>query len=255
MGVKIGKHAELVLLSVVFFTFMIAHEVVIEGMWESFKNIPDGIALYITLFQFTFVGVGALTVEALLPTASDSASAGTQLHRDLVYPTRSYVCQKCEGNFVVKRHYVHTQQQYISTCVLLCSSDRVTPFRPGAHNKSRSLKCAFLVIRPWCRWREAATKFLDELGALPRSGCAGLHVNCVVQSRGALCAIPGESGIQVIKADADHARFNVLGEQQILRNYRLRGCASSMHWHRYASDNNLFPQASCQIMCLVLVAG
>ena len=77
MGIKLGKPAELTLLSVIFFSFMVAHEVVIEGMWESFTNIPDGIALYITLFQFTFVGLGALTVEALLPTMSDSTPTGT----------------------------------------------------------------------------------------------------------------------------------------------------------------------------------
>eukprot|EP00240_Pyramimonas_obovata_P003693 CAMPEP_0118949124 /NCGR_PEP_ID=MMETSP1169-20130426/49067_1 /TAXON_ID=36882 /ORGANISM="Pyramimonas obovata, Strain CCMP722" /LENGTH=356 /DNA_ID=CAMNT_0006895687 /DNA_START=182 /DNA_END=1249 /DNA_ORIENTATION=+ len=76
MGLKLGKPAELALLSFMFFSFMVAHEVVIEGMWESFTHIPDGIALYITLFQFTFVGLGALTVEALLPSTSDSASAG-----------------------------------------------------------------------------------------------------------------------------------------------------------------------------------
>lgn len=74
----LSKRAELALLSIVFFLSMVGHEVVIESIWESFKtDIPDGIAAYITLFQFTFVGLGALTVEIFAPTPTDASSAGT----------------------------------------------------------------------------------------------------------------------------------------------------------------------------------
>jgi Kef-type K+ transport system membrane component KefB len=98
----LSKRAELALLSMVFFLSMVGHEVVIESIWESFKtDIPDGIAAYITLFQFTFVGLGALTVETFAPTPTDASSAGRSCKRCRILKVNLFYASETNTRFTV----------------------------------------------------------------------------------------------------------------------------------------------------------